>query len=204
MYGGGGGEKLLVYPFCEGGDLVQFLKDGKPESHGWDIIYKLSLGISRGLDHLHNGLQNPIIHGNLKSSNILIDINRQPLLSDFGLHLLLNSTSAQEMLEASAAQGYKAPELIKMRDVSKETDVYSLGVIFLEILTRKEATSLHLPASLKNLFLEHKVSETLSRDKNSTIEEGLIKFYHLALACCSPSPALRPDTKHIIRNLEEL
>ena len=185
--------------------------DGKAESHRWEIIYKLSLGIARGLDHLHNGLQKPIVHGNLKSKNILIDDDHQPCLSDFGLHLLLNPTAAQEMLEASAAQGYKAPELIKMKDASKETDIYNLGVIFLEILTRKEPMSLHLPASLKNLFLEHKINETYSSDlvdrtktNTSTIEEGLLKFFHLAMACCSPSPVLRPDIKQIIRKLEEL
>ena len=185
--------------------------DGKAESHIWEIIYKLSLGIARGLDHLHNGLQKPIVHGNIKSKNILIDDDHHPRLSDFGLHLLLNPTAAQEMLEASAAQGYKAPELIKIKDASKETDIYSLGVIFLEILTRKEPTSLHLPASLKNLFLEHKINETFSSDlidqtknKTSTIEEGSVKFFHLAMACCSPSPVLRPDIKQIIRKLEEL
>ncbi|ONK73481.1 uncharacterized protein A4U43_C04F32000 [Asparagus officinalis] len=185
--------------------------DGKAESHRWEIIYKLSLGIARGLDYLHNGLQKPITHGNLKSKNILLDSDHQPLLSDFGLHLLLNPTAAQEMLEASSAQGYKAPELIKMKNASKETDIYSLGVIYLEILTRKEPMSLHLPASLRNMFLEHKISEEFSFDladesknKNNTIEESLRKFFHLAMACCSPSPVLRPDIKQIIRKLEEL
>lgn len=185
--------------------------DGKAESHRWEIIYKLALGIARGLDHLHNGLQKPIVHGNLKSKNVLIYEDHQPLLSDFGLHLLLNPTAAQKMLESSAAHGYKAPELIKMKDASKETDIYSLGVIFLEILTRKEPMSLHLPASLKNLFFEPNISKTISsgivnesKTRKSTIEEGLLKFFHLAMACCSPSPLLRPDIKQVIRKIEEL
>ncbi|KAJ6851651.1 putative kinase-like protein TMKL1 [Iris pallida] len=207
MYVGPRGEKLFVHPYYGAGNLMHFLKDGKAESHRWEIIYKLTLGIARGLDHLHNGLQKPVVHGNLKSRNVLIDADYQPRLSDFGLHLLLNPTAAQEMLESNAAQGYKAPELIKMKDASRESDIYCLGVIFFEILTRKEPTNLHLPASLRNLFLENKISEPADdndRRRSSTIEEGLLKFFQLAMACCSPNPVLRPNIRHVIRKIEEI
>jgi len=64
----------------------------------------------------------------------MLDADFQPRISDFGLYLLLNPAAAQEMLETSAMQGYKAPELIKMRDATMESDIYSLGVIMLEII----------------------------------------------------------------------
>ena len=94
----------------------------------------MSIGIVKGLDHLHTASQKPIIHGNLKTNNIMLDADFQPRISDFGLYLLLNPAAAQEMLETSAMQGYKAPELIKMRDATMESDIYSLGVIMLEII----------------------------------------------------------------------
>ena len=93
----------------------------------------MSIGIVKGLDHLHTASQKPIIHGNLKTNNIMLDADFQPRISDFGLYLL-NPAAAQEMLETSAMQGYKAPELIKMRDATMESDIYSLGVIMLEII----------------------------------------------------------------------
>ncbi|CAL9076496.1 unnamed protein product [Musa acuminata var. zebrina] len=219
MYVGPRGEKLFVHPFFAAGSLKQFLRAGVAEAYRWDIIYKLSLGIARGLDHLHTGLEKPMVHGNLKTNNILLDADYQPRLSDFGLHLILNPAAAQEMLQVSAAQGYKAPELVKMKDASSESDMYSLGVVVLEMLTQKDpintnflqSKDFHVPTSLRNLVLEHKVSDVFnselliqSIDQSSTNEQGLLMLFRLAIACCSPSPASRPDTKHVISQIEDI
>ncbi|XP_010275393.1 PREDICTED: putative kinase-like protein TMKL1 [Nelumbo nucifera] len=220
FYAGTRGEKLFVHPFFSRGTLAQFIRGGDGESHKWGIICRISIGIARGLDYLHTGLQKPIIHGNLKSKNILLDGNYQPYVSDFGLHLLLNPTAGQEMLDASAVQGYKAPELIKMKDVSKESDIYSLGVILLELLTRKEpilansspAQDLYLPSAMRNAILDHRLSDVFhpsllinqSNDQKSVMEEHLLMFFQLAMACCSPSPTLRPDIKQVLTKLEEI
>ncbi|CAN6235821.1 unnamed protein product [Urochloa humidicola] len=217
LYIGPRGEKLLVHPFYAAGSLRRFLQEGINDSQRWKIICKLSIGIVKGLDHLHTASQKPIIHGNLKTNNIMLDADFQPRISDFGLCLLLNPAAAQEMLETSAMQGYKAPELIKMRDVTRESDIYSLGVIMLEMLAQKEvindkppnARDIHLPASLKDLVLERKISEAFSSElikqsKNSGKEENLNAYFELATACCNPSPSLRPDTKKILKRLEDI
>lgn len=179
------------------------------------------MGIAKGIDHLHNALAGPIIHGNLKSKNILLDVDLVPHLSDYGLHLLLSSTAAQEMLDVSASEGYKASELIKMKDVCRETDIYSLGIIFLEMLTRKEPTAtnlsssweLHLPTSVRNLALQRKLPdifspELLSRGENqrfsNNAEQQLLSYFQLAMSCCSPSPSLRPEIKQVLRILDEI
>ncbi|THG12767.1 hypothetical protein TEA_028986 [Camellia sinensis var. sinensis] len=195
-------------------------RDGNGDSHKWDTVYRISIGIARGLDHLHSGLQMPIIHGNLKSKNILLDRNYQSYVSDFGLHLLLNPMAGQEMLEVSAAEGYKAPELIKMKDVSEETDIYSLGVILLELLTGKEPINenpapdeeFYLTNSMRNAIFEHRISDLyhpdiLLRQSGNRIpvtEECILKFFQLAMACCSPSPSLRPHIKQVLGKLEEI
>lgn len=220
FYGGPRGEKLLVHPFFGRGNLAQFIRDENGDSHRWDIISKISIGIAQGLDHLHTGLQKPIIHGNLKSKNIFLDRNYHPYISDFGIHLLLNPTSGQEMLEVSASQGYKAPELIKMRDASEETDIYSLGVILLELLTGKEPINenptpdedFYLPNAMRSAILEHRITDLYHPDillgqgidQIPIIEEQILNFFQLAMACCSPSPSLRPHIKQVLGKLEEI
>lgn len=208
FYVGPRGEKLFIHPFYAAGNLAQFLKGGSTESklsNRWEIVYNISLGIASGLDHLHNGLQKPLIHGNLKSKNVMLDSDLRPHLSDFGLHLLLRPVAVQGMFEALTIEGYKSPELIKMKEASRETDIYSLGIILLELLTRKDAASCRL------LVLNQKMSDVFSTDlvsernaQSFSIEALLRRFYQLAMACCSPSPALRPDIKQVIKKLEEI
>lgn len=141
-------------------------------------------------------------------------------MSDFGLHFLLNQPAGLEMLEDSAAEGYKAPELIKMKDASEQTDIYSLGVILLELITGKEPINekptnnqdFYLPNSLTNAILDHRCSDLYhpdiliqeNSDQNPVNEEVILKFLELAVACCSPSPSFRPDIKQIITKLEEI
>ncbi|KAL6011569.1 hypothetical protein ACLOJK_002017 [Asimina triloba] len=247
FYSGTRGEKLLLSPFFGNGNVSLLnLSDsgqektaplvssnpkicwtsvaladvgyGTSKSHRWPMIYRISLGIAKGLDHLHTGMQKPVIHGNLKSKNVLLDSNYNPYISDSGLHLLLNPTAAQEMLEALADQGYRAPELIKMKEATKECDVYSLGVILLELLTGKKAVCGnssspldHLPNTMRNAVLHHGVIEMFNpqlisqiKDGNLITEADLLAYFQLAMSCCSPSPALRPDTRQIVEKLEEI
>ncbi|GMH08765.1 hypothetical protein Nepgr_010605 [Nepenthes gracilis] len=220
FYVGPRGEKLLVYPFYNRGNLSEFIRDGNAESLKWEIIYKISYGIVKGLDHLHTGLNRQIIHGNLKSKNILLDSNYQPYLSDYGLHLLLNPTAGQEMLKTSAAQGYKAPELIKMKDVNETTDIYSLGVVVLELLTGKEpidpnpshSREFYLPDVIRSAILDHQIGDLyhpdlltdLNSEQKLIAEDRILKLVQLAITCCSPSPSLRPHIKEVLRKLKEI
>ncbi|CAI0383930.1 unnamed protein product [Linum tenue] len=221
FYAGPRGEKLLVHPFFRRGNLAHFIRGGNGESHKWTTIHRLSIGIARGFDYLHTGLQKPVIHGNLKSKNIVLDRSGSPCISDFGLHLLLNPTAAQEMLETSAAEGYKAPELVKMKDASEETDIYSLGIVLLELLSGKEPVNpnptpddeFYLPTSMRNAVLDRRIADIYhpdilldsgSESENSVREECIFKFFQLAMSCCSPSPSLRPNIKQVVCKLDEM
>ncbi|XP_071687160.1 probable leucine-rich repeat receptor-like protein kinase IMK3 [Rutidosis leptorrhynchoides] len=221
FYYGPRGEKLLVHPYYEKGNLAQFVKDRKDECHKWTVISKISKGIAKGLDYLHNGLQNPIIHGNLKSKNIFLDQNQQPFISDFGLHAFLNPSAAQEMLEAAAAEGYKAPELINIEDMNEATDIYNFGLILLELVTgkilvNKNSNSVHdsyLDNSLRNAVLDNRISDLYhpdllidgnKGDGNLVNEERVLGFFRLAMDCCSISPSLRPDIKQICKKLQDI
>ena len=132
--------------------------------------------------------------------------------------------AGQEMLESLASQGYKAPELIKMKEASELTDIYSLGVIFLELITGKEPVNenpttpeedFYLPNFLRNAVLGHRIAELFNPNmlvgsSNDDIneapitEEKVLKFFQLAMACCSPSPSLRPNIKQVLFKLDEI
>ncbi|XP_073304493.1 putative kinase-like protein TMKL1 [Primulina huaijiensis] len=220
FYAGSRGEKLMVHPFYGSGNLAQFIRDSNGEAHKWPIISKIAIGIARGIHHLHTSSEKAIIHGNLKSKNILLDSHYRPYISDFGLYNLLNPTAARQMLEASAFQGYKAPELIKMKDVCQESDVYSFGVILLELLTGKEPVDdnpnpdqdFYLPSAMRNAILDDRIMELyhpdfllgLSNDQRVVVEHCILGFFQLAMACCSPSRLLRPDIKEVLNKLEEI
>ncbi|KAL7147591.1 hypothetical protein ABFS83_06G117700 [Erythranthe nasuta] len=220
FYGGPKGEKLMVHPFYASGNLAHFIKCGSGEARKWAVIYKISIGIAEGVHHLHSFQEKPVIHGNLKSKNILLDRHQNPYVSDFGLHLLLNPTAGQKMLEASASQGYKPPELIKMRDASRESDVYSLGVILLELLTGKlpieenpnPDQDFYLPSVLRTAILDDRITELyhpdilvgLSNERRAITEDRILRFFQLAMACCSPSRLLRPEINEVLEKLREI
>lgn len=165
-------------------------------------------------------MEKPIVHGNLKSKNILLDGDYHPYVSDFGLRLLLNPTTGQQMVEASGFEGYKAPELIKMKDACEESDIYSLGIIFLELLSGKEPIQdsptpdqhSYLPSAMRSAIHDDRIIDLyrpeiligLNNDKRLVTEDGIIRYFHLAMACCSPTRRLRPNIKQVLDKLEEL
>ncbi|GAB2265454.1 hypothetical protein Dimus_000509 [Dionaea muscipula] len=220
FYMGPRGEKLLVHPFYARGNLAQFIRDRKGDAWTWNILHEISIGVVKGLCHLHTGLSKGIIHGNLSSKNILLGQNCQPYLSDYGLHLLLNPTAGQEMLVTSAGQGYKAPELIKTMDVNVATDVFSLGVILLELLTGKEpmngnpsfSQEVYLPDTIRSAILDHRIEDLYHPDllthqyghERMITKDRILKLIQLAITCCSPSPSSRPHTKEILIKLEKI
>ncbi|RAL52256.1 hypothetical protein DM860_016105 [Cuscuta australis] len=210
FYAGPRGEKLLVHPFYHRGDLGHLIADGNGEVHRWPTICTISMGIARALYHLHTDFEIPIVHGNLKTKNILLDSHFQPHVSDFGLHLLLTPKAGQEMLETAAAEGYKGPELIKIKEISEEGDIYSFGVILLELLTGKEpflgiSSHLSLPNMVKSAIIEERITELFHPMVLVDQKEGrVVELLRLAMDCCSPLPPLRPNIKEVLTRLQEI
>ncbi|EFJ25986.1 hypothetical protein SELMODRAFT_173095 [Selaginella moellendorffii] len=220
-YHGPKDEKLLVYDYIPKGNLQELIhrSTAYAPAPSWAIRHKIALGAARGLGHLHTGLHLPLLHGNLKSKNILVDENFEPHLSDFGLHLLMNAAASNEMITAQATQGYKAPELTRIKKANTKTDIYSFGIILLELLTGKKpgnlaagdndsVTVVDLPTLVKTAVIEERTAELfdldLLRGLRSPMEDGLLQALQLAMGCCAPSPAVRPDIKEVIRQLEEI
>ncbi|KAJ0075423.1 hypothetical protein Patl1_33723 [Pistacia atlantica] len=129
-------EKLLVYEFIPKGNLLYLLHGDRGPSHdelNWPARLNIVQGIARGMGYIHAQLSSlDLPHGNLKSSNILLGPNNEPLVSEYGFSPLINTANLGQAMFA-----YKAPEVVSAGKVSPKCDVYCLGVVILEILTGK-------------------------------------------------------------------
>ncbi|XP_047258403.1 LEAF RUST 10 DISEASE-RESISTANCE LOCUS RECEPTOR-LIKE PROTEIN KINASE-like 2.1, partial [Capsicum annuum] len=135
-----GRKRALVYEFMPNGSLEKFIYEERSENVrqlGWPILYKIALGIARGLEYLHRGCITRILHFDIKPHNILLDEDFCPKISDFGLaKLCVKKESIVSMLGARGTSGYIAPEIVcrNLGGVSHKSDVYSYGMMVLEMV----------------------------------------------------------------------
>ncbi|XP_027368523.1 probable leucine-rich repeat receptor-like protein kinase IMK3 [Abrus precatorius] len=209
-YLGPKGEKLLVFDYMPKGSLASFLHARGPETAiDWPTRMKIAQGMARGLFDLHS--HENIIHGNLTSSNVLLDENTNAKIADFGLSRLMTTAANSNVIATAGALGYRAPELSKLKKANTKTDVYSLGVILLELLTGKppgEAMNgVDLPQWVASIVKEEWTNEVfdveLMRDA-STYGDELLNTLKLALHCVDPSPSARPEVQQVLQQLEEI
>ncbi|KAJ3693113.1 hypothetical protein LUZ60_012208 [Juncus effusus] len=214
FYQGNRGEKLLVYDYFTSRSLFEILHDSRTGKSilNWPRRHKIALGVAKGLLNLHMGHEDPIIHGNIRSKNVLIDESFMPRLTDYGLGKLMLSAVADELVTALDEDGYKAPELNKMKRASPRTDVYSFGILLLELLMGKKPGQtkdggFDLPSLVKVAVLEETTIEVFDgeilKGMRNPSEDGLVQALKLAMGCCAPVATVRPDIAEVVRQLEE-
>ncbi|KAF8402559.1 hypothetical protein HHK36_010645 [Tetracentron sinense] len=207
FYLGPKGEKLLVFDFMPKGSLSAFLHARGPDTTiDWPTRMNIAMGTARGLCYLH--ANENIIHGNLTSGNILLDEQTNAKISDFGLSRLMTAAANSNVIATAGALGYRAPELSKLKKANTKTDVYSLGVIILELLTGKSPGEVDLPQWVASIVKEEWTNEVfdldLMRDESNTTGDELLNTLKLALHCVDPSPAARPEVQQVLQQLEEI
>ncbi|KAJ1417728.1 Serine-threonine/tyrosine-protein kinase, catalytic domain [Sesbania bispinosa] len=210
-YVGPKGEKLLVFDYMPKGSLASFLHGSGPGTDiDWPTRMKIAQDMARGLLYLHS--QENIIHGNLTSSNVLLDENTDVKIADFGLSRLMTPAANSNVIATAGALGYRAPELSKLKKANTKTDIYSFGVILLELLTRKSPgvpmNGLDLPQWVASIVKEEWTNEVfdveLMRDASTTVGDELLNTLKLALHCVDPSPSARPEVQQVLQQLEEI
>ncbi|KAJ0697747.1 putative protein kinase RLK-Pelle-LRR-III family [Helianthus annuus] len=202
-------ETLLVYDYMPKGSLAVFLhaRTYQPQID-WATRMRIAKGVARGLHSLHT--HHNIIHGNLTSSNLFLDESINPKISDIGMSRLVTASANSDMIATARILGYQAPELSKLEKADMKTDVYSLGVIMLELLTGKspgEMEDQNLPQWVGSIIESEWISEVLDLDmlRDTPLDEDeMVSTLQLAMECVSKLPHRRPDVQQVLQQLEEI
>ncbi|WCJ19883.1 CRINKLY4 related 3 [Euphorbia peplus] len=217
-----GDERLLVYEFMKNGALYDHLHDknntGKSSSmvNSWKMRIKIALDAARGIEYLHSYAVPPIIHRDIKSSNILLDANWTARVSDFGLSLLgPESDRDYRPMKAAGTVGYIDPEYYGLNVLTAKSDVYGLGVVLLELLTGKRAIfkdsaeNGSAPTSIVDFAVPKILASELGKFLDPRVgapelneAEAVELVAYTALHCVNLEGKDRPTMNDIVANLE--
>ncbi|KAJ1699203.1 hypothetical protein LUZ63_007715 [Rhynchospora breviuscula] len=197
-------EHILCYEFLPNGSLdkILFTKDPLKRSEvGWKARYKIIEGIGRGLHYLHEESRLKIIHRDLKASNILLDKDMIPKISDFGLaRFFAEDQTHIDTSIIAGTFGYMAPEYALHGNFSAKSDVYSFGVLLLEIVTGQKNSSFAgsgRPLNLITNAWKHWKNNTVDAFKDPMLDdvylEEITKCVNIALLCVHEDTIMRPD-----------
>ncbi|XP_021725554.1 LRR receptor-like serine/threonine-protein kinase FEI 1 isoform X2 [Chenopodium quinoa] len=200
--------KLLIYDYLPGGSLDEALHE-KSELLDWDVRLNVILGAAKGLAYLHHDCSPRIIHRDIKSSNILLDANFEARVSDFGLAKLLEDEESHITTIVAGTFGYLAPEYMQSGRATEKTDVYSFGVLVLEVLSGKRPTDasfiekgLNIVGWLNFLVTEDRQREIVDQHCEGVQQESLDALLSMAMQCVSSSPEDRPTMHRVVQVLE--
>ncbi|EXC14270.1 Probably inactive leucine-rich repeat receptor-like protein kinase [Morus notabilis] len=203
--------QLLVLEYAPNGSLQSRLHERHPSSQplSWPQRFKILLGTAKGLAHLHHSIRPPIVHYNLKPSNILLDENFNPRISDFGLSRLLTKLDKHVISNRfQSALGYVAPEMAcQSLRVNEKCDVYGFGVLILELVTGRrpveygEDNVVILSDHARVLLEEGNVLECVDQSIGDYPEDEVLPVLKLALVCTSQVPSSRPSMAEVVQIL---
>ncbi|XP_012573816.1 leucine-rich repeat receptor protein kinase HPCA1-like isoform X2 [Cicer arietinum] len=207
------GEQMLVYEFITNGSLRETLSGRSDIQLDWKRRLRIALGSARGLAYLHELANPPIIHRDVKSTNILLDENLTAKVADFGLSKLVSdSEKGHVSTQVKGTLGYLDPEYYMTQQLTEKSDVYSFGVVMLELITSKQPIE-------KGKYIVREV-RTLSNNReeeyyglnelmdpvvrNTANPIGFGRFLELTMQCVEESAANRPTMSEVVKALETI
>lgn len=208
-----GGLSYLVFEYMVNGNLFQALhrkiKGHNPELN-WYKRYKIALGASKGIAYLHHDCSPPIIHRDIKSSNILLGEDYEPKIADFGIAKVVEKPERGFNFSYFAGTpGYMAPELAYTLKVTEKSDVYSFGVVLMELVTGRKSVEDEFGEGKDivywvstHLYDCRRVLKVLDNEVASeSVKLNMIKVLKVAVLCTSKLPNLRPTMRDVVKML---
>ncbi|KAH6783083.1 Leucine-rich repeat protein kinase family protein, partial [Perilla frutescens var. hirtella] len=199
-------EKLIFYDYYSNGSMYSLLHGDNLADVDWETRLKIAIGAARGIAEIHTQLGGTLVHGNIKASNIFLDLQSYGCVSDFGL---TNTTETAFMPSAK----WNAPKVKNTENVSQASDVNSFGVVLLELLTRKPTTrvfggpaAVDLVKLVSSVKTKERAAKVFDPDllKDPSISEQMIKMLEIGMRCVAKSAKNRPSIFEVVKMLEDI
>ncbi|KAL3025049.1 hypothetical protein AAZX31_04G159000 [Glycine max] len=202
--------KLLIYDYLAMGSLDDLLHENTEQSLNWSTRLKIALGSARGLAYLHHDCCPKVVHRDIKSSNILLDENMEPRVSDFGLAKLLVDEDAHVTTVVAGTFGYLAPEYLQSGRATEKSDVYSFGVLLLELVTGKRPTDpsfarrgVNVVGWMNTFLRENRLEDVVDKRCTDADLESVEVILELAASCTDANADERPSMNQVLQILEQ-
>lgn len=207
-------EHILIYEFMPNGTLSQHLQGEKGGALAWPVRLNIALETSKALCYLHNAMNPPVYHRDVKSSNILLDYNYRSKVSDFGLSRLGMSEQSHVSTAPQGTPGYVDPQYHQDFHLSDKSDVYSFGVVLVEIITALRAVDFSRPPSEINLASMavdrigrgclNEIIDPYILTSSDCVLSSVNKVGELAFRCLAFERDLRPSMMEVAVELEKI
>ncbi|XP_039115005.1 probable LRR receptor-like serine/threonine-protein kinase RKF3 [Dioscorea cayenensis subsp. rotundata] len=207
-----GHQRIIVCDLMKNGSLHDHLFSRTAERLSWPLRQRIAVGTARGLSYLHSGAQPSIIHRDIKASNILLDLNFEPKVADFGLAKFAPEGMSHVSTRVAGTLGYVAPEYALYGQLTEKSDVYSFGVVLLELLSGRKAF-VDNGEGEKSLVTDWAWSLVRNGRTLDVIEDGINepgpdevmeKFVLVAVLASHPQLHARPTMDQVVKILESV
>uniref|UniRef100_A0A0D3DSU1 non-specific serine/threonine protein kinase n=1 Tax=Brassica oleracea var. oleracea TaxID=109376 RepID=A0A0D3DSU1_BRAOL len=206
------GEQMLVYEYMPNGNVRDWLSANATETLSFNMRAQVALGSAKGILYLHAEANPPVIHRDIKTSNILLDSQLHAKVADFGLSRLAPNFGEGDCEPAHVSTvvrgtpGYLDPEYFMTRQLTVKSDVYSFGVVLLELLTGMHPffEGTHIIREVRMANESGTIQSMADSRMGQSSPDKVMKLAGLALWCCEDRPEMRPSMSKVVKELESI